>query len=206
LHLLLHLHSPFFAFHSEQREEPASSRSCRCFWCYNRPKTLRAALTPRMDNVYTLSMDVLYRYAGLEFVWDVHKAASNITKHASVLNRPAKCFSTHWHAFSTPASTKKRATRSLARWSREPMKVTAQYAEEHFADILHAADNGEAVEITHPDHSTYRLELAKPVPFKMHHPAHPRRGAWRNDCSLVGRMASNGQRTRRCDQQRSHLS
>ncbi len=27
------------------------------------------------------------------------------------------------------------------------MKVTAQYAEEHFADILHAADNGEETEI-----------------------------------------------------------
>jgi antitoxin (DNA-binding transcriptional repressor) of toxin-antitoxin stability system len=31
------------------------------------------------------------------------------------------------------------------------MKVSAQYAEEHFADILHAADNGEEVEIARPD-------------------------------------------------------
>ncbi len=46
------------------------------------------------------------------------------------------------------------------------MKVTALYAEEHCTDILHAADNGEAVEIAGPDHSTYRLELVKPVPFK----------------------------------------
>ena len=44
------------------------------------------------------------------------------------------------------------------------MKLTALYAEEHFADILHAADDGEAVEIVRPDHSTYHLELVKPVP------------------------------------------
>jgi antitoxin (DNA-binding transcriptional repressor) of toxin-antitoxin stability system len=30
------------------------------------------------------------------------------------------------------------------------MKVSAQYAEEHFADILHAASNGEEVEIALP--------------------------------------------------------
>jgi antitoxin (DNA-binding transcriptional repressor) of toxin-antitoxin stability system len=45
------------------------------------------------------------------------------------------------------------------------MKVSAQYAEEHFADILHAADNGEEVEIARADQSTYRLKLVKPVPF-----------------------------------------
>ncbi|WP_089410256.1 BrnT family toxin [Granulicella rosea] len=26
-------------------------------------------------------MDVLFRYEGLDFVWDVHKAASNLVKH-----------------------------------------------------------------------------------------------------------------------------
>jgi antitoxin (DNA-binding transcriptional repressor) of toxin-antitoxin stability system len=46
------------------------------------------------------------------------------------------------------------------------MKVSAQYAEEHFADILHAADNGEEVEIARADQATYRLELVKSVPFK----------------------------------------
>jgi len=43
------------------------------------------------------------------------------------------------------------------------MKVSAQYAEEHFADILHAADNGEEVEIARPDRPTYRLEIVKPT-------------------------------------------
>jgi len=45
-----------------------------------------------MDNVYTLSMDVLYRYAGLEFVWDVHKAASNITKHGIRFEQACEVF------------------------------------------------------------------------------------------------------------------
>lgn len=31
------------------------------------------------------------------------------------------------------------------------MKVSAQYAEEHFTDILNAADNGEEIEIARPD-------------------------------------------------------
>ncbi len=46
------------------------------------------------------------------------------------------------------------------------MKVSAQYAEEHFADLLTAADSGEEVEIARPDRPTYRLELAKPEPVK----------------------------------------
>jgi antitoxin (DNA-binding transcriptional repressor) of toxin-antitoxin stability system len=46
------------------------------------------------------------------------------------------------------------------------MKVTAQYAEEHFADILTAADRGEEVEIARPDQPTYRLQLVKPAPAK----------------------------------------
>jgi antitoxin (DNA-binding transcriptional repressor) of toxin-antitoxin stability system len=41
------------------------------------------------------------------------------------------------------------------------MKVSAQYAEEHFTDLLHAADNGEEVEIARADQPTYRLELVK---------------------------------------------
>jgi antitoxin (DNA-binding transcriptional repressor) of toxin-antitoxin stability system len=46
------------------------------------------------------------------------------------------------------------------------MKVSAQYAEEHFADLLTARDNGEEVEIARPDQPTYRLELAKPEPVE----------------------------------------
>ena len=34
-----------------------------------------------MFNVYTFFMDVLYRYEGLEFVWNAQKAAANIAKH-----------------------------------------------------------------------------------------------------------------------------
>ena len=45
-----------------------------------------------MDNVYTLSMDVLYRYEGLEFVWDVHKAASNIEKHGIRFEQACEVF------------------------------------------------------------------------------------------------------------------
>ncbi len=39
----------------------------------------------------------------------------------------------------------------------KPMKVSAQYAEEHFVGILHAADSGEEVEIARLDQPTYRL-------------------------------------------------
>jgi len=45
-----------------------------------------------MDNVYTLSMDVLYRYEGLEFVWDVHKAAANIEKHGVRFEQACEVF------------------------------------------------------------------------------------------------------------------
>src|SRR5665213_4086538 len=48
----------------------------------------------------------------------------------------------------------------------KPMKVSAQYAEEHFADILDTANRGEEVEIARPDHSSYRLTLVKPAPTK----------------------------------------
>lgn len=39
------------------------------------------------------------------------------------------------------------------------MKVSAQYAEKHLADILSAADSGEEVEIARPDQPTYRLTV-----------------------------------------------
>jgi antitoxin (DNA-binding transcriptional repressor) of toxin-antitoxin stability system len=44
------------------------------------------------------------------------------------------------------------------------MKVTAQYAESHIADLLQAADSGEEVEIARPDQPTYRLTPVKPSP------------------------------------------
>ncbi|HZL26630.1 MAG TPA: hypothetical protein VFC39_08880 [Acidobacteriaceae bacterium] len=46
------------------------------------------------------------------------------------------------------------------------MKVSAQYAEEHFADILDTANRGEEIEIARPDQSSYRLTLVKPAPTK----------------------------------------
>ncbi len=50
------------------------------------------------------------------------------------------------------------------------MKVSAQYAEEHFMDILSARDQGEEIEIGRPDLPTYRLELVKSVPFQRNSP------------------------------------
>jgi antitoxin (DNA-binding transcriptional repressor) of toxin-antitoxin stability system len=49
----------------------------------------------------------------------------------------------------------------------------------HPSDLLHAADNGEEVEIAGPDQPTYRLQLVKPAPKVL--PRRPRRellGAW----------------------------
>jgi antitoxin (DNA-binding transcriptional repressor) of toxin-antitoxin stability system len=62
------------------------------------------------------------------------------------------------------------------------MKVSAQYAEEHFADILHAADSGEEVKIARPDQPTYRLQLVKPVSKT---PGRPRRKLWGAGGGLV---------------------
>jgi antitoxin (DNA-binding transcriptional repressor) of toxin-antitoxin stability system len=44
------------------------------------------------------------------------------------------------------------------------VKVSAQYAETHFSDLLKAADSGEEVEIARPDQPTYRLTVVKPSP------------------------------------------
>jgi antitoxin (DNA-binding transcriptional repressor) of toxin-antitoxin stability system len=47
------------------------------------------------------------------------------------------------------------------------MKVSAKYAEEHFADILHAADSGEEVEIELSGKPTLVLaQRPQTVPFK----------------------------------------
>ena len=43
------------------------------------------------------------------------------------------------------------------------MKVSAQYAQEHFADILTAIDTGEEVELTRPGQPSVRLVLVEPV-------------------------------------------
>lgn len=40
------------------------------------------------------------------------------------------------------------------------MRVSAQYADEHFTDLLAAADRGEEVEIARPDKPTLRLVLS----------------------------------------------
>jgi antitoxin (DNA-binding transcriptional repressor) of toxin-antitoxin stability system len=50
------------------------------------------------------------------------------------------------------------------------MKVSAQYAQEHFADILTAIDTGEEVEVTRPGQPSVRLILVEPTPVK-HEPA-----------------------------------
>jgi antitoxin (DNA-binding transcriptional repressor) of toxin-antitoxin stability system len=41
------------------------------------------------------------------------------------------------------------------------MKVSAQYAEEHFADIVHTAMRGEDVEIDTPEQPSLRLTLVQ---------------------------------------------
>jgi antitoxin (DNA-binding transcriptional repressor) of toxin-antitoxin stability system len=41
------------------------------------------------------------------------------------------------------------------------MKVSAQYAQEHFADFLTAIDTGEEVELTRPGKSSVRLVLVE---------------------------------------------
>jgi len=46
------------------------------------------------------------------------------------------------------------------------MTVNVQYAEENFAELITAVDNGEEVEITRADQSAYRLTLAKAAPAK----------------------------------------
>ena len=43
------------------------------------------------------------------------------------------------------------------------MKVSAQYAQEHFADILTAIDTGEEVELTRPGQPSVRLLLVEPL-------------------------------------------
>jgi len=42
------------------------------------------------------------------------------------------------------------------------MKVSVQYAEDHFADIVHAAMRGEDVEIATPEQPSLRLTLVQP--------------------------------------------
>ena len=37
-------------------------------------------------------MDVLYQFGGLNFIWDVHKAAANITKHGVRFEQACEVF------------------------------------------------------------------------------------------------------------------
>ncbi len=41
------------------------------------------------------------------------------------------------------------------------MRVTAQYAQEHFSDLVSAVDRGEEIEIGRPDKPTLRLVVAQ---------------------------------------------
>ncbi len=41
------------------------------------------------------------------------------------------------------------------------MKVSAQYAESHLPQLLSAAESGEEVEITSPEHTSFRLTLVE---------------------------------------------
>jgi antitoxin (DNA-binding transcriptional repressor) of toxin-antitoxin stability system len=58
------------------------------------------------------------------------------------------------------------------------MKVSAQYAEEHFADILGKAKSGEDIEISTPDESSFRLTLVKAGPTTPRRPRRELLGAW----------------------------
>ena len=54
------------------------------------------------------------------------------------------------------------------------MKVSAQYAQEHFPDLLAAADSGEPVEIARPDKPTLLL-VPQPTPRASTPSGRPRR-------------------------------
>jgi hypothetical protein len=42
--------------------------------------------------VYTFGVNVLFQYGGLDFVWDVHKAAANNTKHGVRFEQACEVF------------------------------------------------------------------------------------------------------------------
>jgi antitoxin (DNA-binding transcriptional repressor) of toxin-antitoxin stability system len=56
------------------------------------------------------------------------------------------------------------------------MKVSVQYAQEHFADLTTAASQGEEVEIDCPGDVSFRLTLVKPAVKTA--PRRPRRELW----------------------------
>jgi len=57
------------------------------------------------------------------------------------------------------------------------MKVSAQYAQEHLADLLSAAESGEEVEIAQPGQRSFRLTVVIPDSTKAE-PGTGRRGLW----------------------------
>jgi antitoxin (DNA-binding transcriptional repressor) of toxin-antitoxin stability system len=62
----------------------------------------------------------------------------------------------------------------------KPMKVSAQYAEAHFPDVYHAAENGEEIVIARPGKPNLVL-VPKPEPAPAKAPRIPRRellGVW----------------------------
>jgi antitoxin (DNA-binding transcriptional repressor) of toxin-antitoxin stability system len=57
------------------------------------------------------------------------------------------------------------------------MKVSVQYAQENFADLVYAADAGEEVEIARPDKPALLL-MPRPTPHSATPSGRPRRELW----------------------------
>ncbi len=73
-------------------KESALLLFCLTFRSVAEESACRSGLTSRMDNVYTFPMDVLYRYEGLDFVWNAQKAASNFGKHGIRFEQACEVF------------------------------------------------------------------------------------------------------------------
>jgi prevent-host-death family protein len=58
------------------------------------------------------------------------------------------------------------------------MTVNVQYAEEHFADLITAVDNGEEVEITRAGDKPALVLVSRPVPRSQTPSGRPRRELW----------------------------
>ena len=80
----------------EQKETPRTVFRSRRFYAMRLIRFIPTQKIRRLDwriyNVYTLSMDVLYQFGSLDFVWDVHKAASNIAKHGVRFEQACEVF------------------------------------------------------------------------------------------------------------------
>jgi uncharacterized DUF497 family protein len=80
----------------EQNKTPRTVFRPRRFYAKRLIRFIPARKSRRLDertyNVYTLSMDVLYQFGSLDFVWDVHKAAANIAKHGVRFEQACEVF------------------------------------------------------------------------------------------------------------------